>query len=519
MFLSMKLKRIFFINLLIIIIGIPLIGLGNYFWDEYQVSQGEQKRKVLYDQILEGASMQPTKVTIDYTKKDSIGSPLVFGGAQYPNSHENEVWDMLEEVGVTSMRTDFYIENMVPYDSSVEDYKNNKNDIQDPRTWRTDFIQTRKDAYRSAKNHGMKTMGIMSYAPPWLTYSGTTRGVPKDWGVYEDIVKKAYEVHRNNISYLELWNEPTHPEAFLHVTNSGLTPEEAFVEIFYHAAKAVREVDKEKNDGKTVLLGGPASDNPRAINMLEAILRDDRTRGQLDFISYHNYHIPEPSWDKHKEVLKKSNMEHLPIYLTEWNYKPETDEDSPYKTSYPAILFTANKLVDFLKMGLAGANYYSLLQVQEPEEGKFTQFLAFYRIANNKAELLPQARSWRILSKKMGLGKGKSSIILPQEKVEDLNIIGFINSSNQQGVVIVNNSTSPTSVNLNLKNFGKKYYIKVVIYYASANNEAKIPAYEGLLKVKNNIWEFPIFVPEETVMGVKFEEQNGWFDLGNIFNK
>ncbi len=513
----MQLKKFVATTAVISIIGIVFAG-ATLLWNEYQVKQSEKKRLVLYDQILEGASIEPTQITVDYTKKDSVGSGLVFGGAQYPDSHEAEVWDMLEEVGVTSMRTDFYLENMVPFATNIEDYKNNKNDVQNVHTWRTDFIQTRKDAFTNAKQHGMKTMGIMSYAPPWLTYSGEARSVPKDWDVYENIVKKAYEIHRNNISYLDLWNEPTHHEAFLDVGDSGFTPEEAYVEIFYHAAKAVREVDKEKNDGKKVLIGGPASDNPAAVNMLEAILKDERTRGYLDYVSYHNYHIAEPSWDKHKEVLKKYNMEDLPIYLNEWNYKPETHENSPYKTSYPAILFTSNKLVDFLKMGIAGANYYSLLQVQEPQEGKFTQYLAFYRVNNGKVELLPQARSWRLLSKKMSLGKGNSTIIIPQEKIEDLNMIAFINSSNQKGVVIINNSMSPISVNLQLKNMSKNTYIKFSAYYASANNEAKDPVYEGLLKAKDSSLDFPIYIPEESVMGVVFGEEKSWFDISNLFN-
>lgn len=513
---KMKSKKILKNIAFICFIGILLVG-GNFLWNEYQVQQSEKKGKALYDQILEGASIAPTNITIDYKKQHSIGSPLIFGGAQYPNAQEDTVWDMLEEVGVTSMRTDFYLENMVPYTTNLEDYKNNKDNVQDTKNWRLDFIQTRKDAYINAKKHGMVGMGIMSYAPTWLTYTGGARGVPKDWDVYEDVVKKAYEIHRNNISYLELWNEPTHHEVFLDVTDSGMTPEEAYVEIFYHAAKAIREVDAEKNDGKKVLLGGPASDNPRAVNMLEAILKDERTRKQLDFMSYHNYHISEPSWDAHKAVLKKYRMEHLPIYLTEWNYKPETNEDSPYKTSYPAILFTANKLVDFLKMGLAGANYYSLLRVEEVGQSDYPQYLAFYRINNGNVELLPQARSWRLLSKKMGLGEGISNIMVPQKTIDDLNIIGFTNDAGQQGVVIINNSTSPQSVSINLINSTQKNYVKFQAYYASAYDEAKEPVYKGLLKEKDGLLNFSFFIPEETVMGVFFGEEKAWFDISNLF--
>jgi hypothetical protein len=501
--------------IIILVLAVLLVGRGAYALKEYQIANDEEKRRELYDKILDAATVKPTEISVNYNHPTSNGSPLVFGAVQYPNWHSEGIWEELQEIGITSMRTDFYLEHMVPFNTSIEDYKNNKNDVQNINTWQHDFIKSRQDAYNTAKKLGMKTIGIVSYAPDWLTALHNFHSVPKDWGVYKDLVRKAYKIHRNNIDYVEIWNEPTH-KFFLDNTGSGLTTEQAYTEIFYNAAMAIREVDEQINDGKKVLIGGPVGDNPQDTSLLEAILKDNRTRKYIDFISYHNYTTEEPSWNPYKEILKKYNAENYPIYITEWNYNSENKKDSPYKTADPAIMFTSNKLIDFLKMGVAGANYYSLLEIVQNDPKRDTEFLGFYKWNGQNTELLPQAKSWRILSKDMALGKGKSDIYTPFTDDENINSIGFTNTNDEQGLAIVNASPSAKMINMRFNNLAINNYAKIQVYYASGSNNAKVPVYEGTVKITNGNTTFNFYLPKETVMAVKLIEDKEWFNLFNF---
>lgn len=528
----MKLRNLLILDLLLVIIGFFAFVIGSYLWTEHQVKVDEQRRIDLYNHILDGASIQPTQLSIDFSKQISTGSPLIFGGVHSPPLEQQDAWDKLAEVGASLIRTDFVLEYSLPRNISLNDYKNNVNNIQNPSTWNLKTINTINQKYAYAKKRGMKVMGIVCYTPGWLTYDGTEHGVPKDWEVYEDLVKKIYKIHRNYLDYLEIWNEPT-SNYFLNIKNSNLTPQEAYRQIFYHAAKAIRDVDNEKNDGKKVLIGGPAGQNPRDTSFLETILDNNDTKKYLNFISYHNYSSDEPSWTNYKNILKKYDMEKLPIFITEWNYDGKIKEDNQYKTSTPAIYYTANKFIDFLKMGLAGANYYSYNPVIDKSVNQWDGFLGFYRWENGKAELLPQARTWKLLSKQMKLGKGDSKIYDVKQMAksegqiessltgvmndllspEPLNSIGFRNIDNQYGTAIVNSSSSPQTVNVILENTNIKNYAKVQVYFATAGNEAKVPVYEGLLKVTNGKINFPFYIPEESVVGMTFTEEKEWYDI------
>ncbi len=53
----------------------------------------------------------------------------------------------------------------------------------------------------------MKTFVSATYTPTWLSCSGTYRGVPKDWSIWEDIVGKVYARYKTRVDWLEAWNE------------------------------------------------------------------------------------------------------------------------------------------------------------------------------------------------------------------------------------------------------------------------------------------------------------------------
>jgi len=507
----MKIPKIILAIIPVIAIVFMTGGIISYYLKDQQVQTDTKRRTALNEQILDGVSTKPTEMIINYAKPTATGSPLIFGGSHMPPVEHQDAWNQLQEVGVTSVREDLAMNWMVR-NTTLEDYKNDVNDIQNIDKWNTVDLKNINRKFLEAKKRGIKTIGIVDYIPPWLGANSTEFGVPKDWGVFEDLVKKTYSYHRNALDYVEIWNEPNWTP-FLVVTNSGMDRQSAYAQIYYHAAKAIREVDKEANDGKVIPIGGPANSEPRGTSLLETVIQNKETRSMLNFASYHNYDTPEPSWANYKALLKKYHMDNFPLFITEWNIDGENGKNNPNKTSDQAILFTGNKLVDFLKMGLTGANYFSLQQIKDG-----SQYLGFYRWKNGKAELLPQGKSWRLLSKQMGLGNGKSYIYSPEKNYMDFNSLGFTNAAGNDGIVIINNNTSGSLINVQLQNLHKGNYLKASVYFASASNDTKKPVYEGLVKGDGQSFQFSYFVPAETIMGVVFTPDKEWFDVSNILH-
>lgn len=431
----------------------------SYFGLKVYVEKEEKitKQKAVEQNILDGIELEPKIVTIDYSSKIADGSPLVFGGAHAPQT--DEAWKLVADSGVTFLRTDFFLEYNIP-NMTIEGYKQNQNDIQNVANWNQNFIKKRMEVFDNAKKYNMKTLGIVSYAPNWLTYSGTQYGVPKDWNVYEDIVKKTYKLYRDDLDYIEIWNEPTYPR-FLDLTNSNMSREEAYLAIYLHASKAIKEVESEIDDGRVIPIGGFVAHTPEETEMLSKLLKNNEFTSEIDFLSYHNYeHLPEPSKLLYIPILKLYNFEKKPLFITEWNYSPDEVKPNVYNTSNIAIIYTASKLISYLNNSITGANYFLLDGI------KHDGGMGFYKIKNGNVELLPQAKSWRILSKSLALGKGKSTIVQATER-EDINALGFINSENIYGGAFVNNTSEDELIEFKLRNTFIKKRAKIDIYIAS----------------------------------------------------
>ena len=531
-----RIKSILLILTLSVFFGIAifytLIKITEINRDKEVIKQSEML-KAQYDKILDSASISPTKLTIDYRKQISTGSPLIFGGSGIPPLEHTEAWDLMADVGITSIRTDLAMNWMIR-NTTLDNYKNNVNNIRDISNWNKFDLDKLRNTFIKAKKLKMSTIGIIDYAPPWLTFDNTDFGVPKDWEIFEDIVKKNYEYHRDYLDYVEIWNEANHSE-FLTLGNSSLTREEAYGQIYHHAVKAIREVDAQKNDGKRIKIGGPVDPSPKNTSLLKVIISDEKNRNNTDFISYHNYDIPEPSWNIYKSVLREYQMEDTPIFITEWNIDGRHNIDNQSKTSNAATTYTGRVLTKYLEMGVKGANYYGILPVND------SSFLGFYRIQDRKTTLLPQARTWRILSKQMGLGAGESRIyatnIDSRSKIQEekdtanitevalnavglgtevtLNSVGFRNSKGEYGTAIVNSTQTDQVAEIEMKNTGIKKFAKVKVYYANAGNEAKTPVYEGLAKSSDGNIKFSFYIPAESVIGIKFEEEKQWYELFN----
>lgn len=419
-------------------------------------------------------------VSVDFGKQIQVGSPLVFGGAHAPNLEHQDAWDLIANAGVTMIRRDFFIEEEVPKNITLTAYKNNENNIQDTANWnwsgRWGSINNTNLIYTNARKRGLKVMGILAYSPSWLTYNGTRGGVPKDFDVFKDILKKSYKLHRPNIDFIEIWNEPTY-KSFLDISNSPFkTKEEAYNKIYTVGYEAITEVNQEANDDRYIPIIGIVSHKATETSILENILKTPNLSQNLEAVSFHNYGQDEPSNIYFKKILEKNKKSNLPLYLTEWNYTTEEKSPSPYHVGDQAIAYTGGKLISFLNMGLSGANYFATTFNESKNQGNFKSAFGFYRVDNKgKSYLLPQGKTWTLLSKSMALGKGDSSIY-QVDNSNNINVVGFRNIDGDIGVAMSNsdNRTKTVSVDLsNLDGYDPKSKYILELYIASSKNDGK----------------------------------------------
>lgn len=477
----------------------------------FQVKSAYTRHTKFLSQVLHkptdilGASTDRVGLNINFSKQIATGSPLVFGGASNPNVLDQDAWDLLASVGITSIRRDFWMETEVPKNITLADYKANKNNVQDPKNWNWSSgwnnIDIVNKSFQNAQKRGMKTIAILTYAPAWLTYSGSEHGVPKDWDVYRDLVKKLYKIHRPYIDMMEVWNEPTYTN-FLVLTGSPYkTRGDAYKDLYINATRAIREVDTEINDGKQMPIIGVVGHTPMDTSVLESMVSSPQKNPLVSAVSYHNYHIEEPSNMYYKEVLKKAGKENIPIYLTEWNLSPDESKVNPYHTSNLAIAYTGKKLIGFLNEGLAGANYFAMNQNDPSKVRNFQSAFGFYRKdTNGKSYLLPQGRTWQVLSKSLGLGAGQSQIFDTSEP-PPLAMTAFINNAGQRGIALANDTNTESYIAVSLQMLGTTNWDTIKVYAASATQDGKIPCTLDLIGslADQSLW---ITLPPQSVVGL-----------------
>lgn len=454
-----------------------------------------------------GLSTSEESITIDFSNQIAVGSPLVFGGAHTPKLEHPMAWDQISSVGVTSVRSDFFLDRFIPNNITLFDYKSNRNNVQDPSNWNQAEIEIVRNRYKQAKNRGMSTIGIASYAVKWLTYNNSNYGVPIDWEVYEDLVRKSYTLFRDDLDYLEIWNEADY-EFFLDVKNSGMTREEAYYQITKHAIKAIRDVDNHMNDGKRIRIGVGAISQPTKTSVMNKVLSDSQLLNEISFVSYHNYeHVAEPSNFSVKQLLKEKNLEEMPIFLTEWSHTPTIKKQDEYVLDTIAIPYAGYKFMNYLNMGLAGANYFSMQPIQPDSKRGDEGFLGFYKFKVQNTELLPIAKTWQLMSNTLSLGKGPSQIF--QSKAANGSAATACkNNKGEYCLVFSNDLKSSKTYNVTLYNLpiNNKALLTAYVAASDQNGDKKL----GSLVVQNRGTgvTFKILTPPESVVGVIITPSN-----------
>lgn len=467
---------------------------------------------------------------VDYGVKLRAASPLIFGGTHAPEASHIDAWNKLRDVGVSMVRLDLSINNfftglpLFPGGVTLSDWQNNVNNIQDPSTWNNSHLANLRSRLQMARERGMKTMVIIDYSPVWLTYSGTIFGVPQNMAIYKEIVKKSFDLVDDLTDYAEIWNEPSlftdslvgySSGKFFDLRGSPYDPGQAvqaYKELFKHSAAGVREVNP------SIPIIAVAAHSPDQSHFLDALLADPATNPLVDWVSYHNYNTEEPSYrDKgitptpgFQSVKTTRNRPNIRIGVTEWNASSAGDNASEKRhTEKEAISFTGRKLSQFLKSQIDFANYYALL----PFTGQGSH--SFYRWVNNEAILLPQARTWRLLSRQLGLGKEGLFVVesspdttmpisSPIKLTNHPELLGVTDDKATYGVALTNDSDEIISKPVALQGLPRYTSFQLFLYEASETNTAENPVRSLTVKPGDSFPEVSAGPIESGVVTINF---------------
>lgn len=429
-------------------------------------------------------------LTVDVKKIVRDTSPLIFGLTNSPDPSWISAWDVLENVGVTMIRKDYNIEKLTP-DTTLANYKANVNNVQNIANWNQTFLNYHGGIFANSQDRKMRTLGIIDYTPSWLTYDGSTKGIPKDWAVWEDLVKKSHTYFKNNLDAVEVWNEPNY-HAFLNINGSPYTNRaDAYIDLFKHTYTAVRSVDP------TIPIGGPAGYSATDKEFLRAILSDQFVRDHLDFVSVHSY--PHTNMDQFtstlatRSVLAEYGLQNLPIAVSEWNFTTGTPDDR--NTESTGISFIGKNWLDFWRNGVIYANYY----VGRPYTSQGV--MAFYTWVNSIAQPLPQTRAFQVASQSLAMGKGTGKL-LDSVVTGSIDGVGLLNPS-QHPVAFVTNDTANTQyLQITFTNLPDNQMYLIEYYEGSALNSGAKEYKTINQTTQHNQLILSASIPRTSVLGV-----------------
>jgi len=450
--------------------------------------------------VFPNASYAATSAVIRYDQSMGERDPNVFGGAINVLDGASDV-DALRAAGVTMARRDVYLSQILP-NTTVAQYLADMSvpgGVDDPSTW--DWSQYAwVDTYH---NKGMKNMLILSYNVAWLSSSNTNHGVPKNWVVYEDIIKKIMQHFAGKADYIEVWNEPDHAN-FLDLTNSGYTSRlTAYKDIYRHAANAIRSVNA------TIPIGGPVLSNTDT-SWADAMLKDATIKPNVNFLSYHQYQ-QNPDGEQAivalRNVAAANGVPDMPIYLTEWNWDWQYIGSPMNNDSVDAIPYVAQRLGDMIYHGVAGAAYFAF--------NKQTTHPDFYSIYAN-GNLTPKLSAYRLLSKQLGLGDGKFLLRGSNWSNGAATIVarGATNAAGHPVAWVVNTSTAGDQLSLSFQGLKPGVQYTATAYEASRWQDATSSSFTTSFTTDlSGNGSISFWLPYKAVVGLKLTEQDSRTNL------
>lgn len=404
--------------------------------------------------LLSATAVGAQSVTGDFGVAAGTGSPYVFGGDDgFSNATMGQT---LANSGVTFTRSccDYYLTVIAP-NTTLATYQSAlaagcpAGSVCDPNTW--NWGNATSDL-PNAHSMGMKTMGIMSYNVPWNSQRTTNppgRSEPIDYNVWSDMVAKVYrhQAALTHPDYIEIWNEPDCCPTYIGMPN--------YHAMYKTAAAAIRSVDP------TAVIAGPV------ISLANSAWVSDLFDGtiplnDINFITFHSY---QDASAEDGSMLGAARAHGLGAGITEWNADgagSALDNNDPI-----SVAFVGQRLIDQLNAGFTVSSLFALA-TPPPNYSVWTD--------SSMTTLVPKMRAFLLMSRKMGLGAGPSSL-------KQITSLGFVsaalaavNSAGNPVMVFANHGGSSVPVTANFSNTGLSGTVGLQTYLADFNgNTAQTP--------------------------------------------
>ncbi|NNN29214.1 cellulase family glycosylhydrolase [Streptomyces sp. S3(2020)] len=444
------------------------------------------------------ASAEAVTVTADFTQTvNPAAQPALFGLANEPSrEHQDDVYPKFRKVGVKLERGTLHVDRLFVEKfpgMTLQDYVNNVDDIQNPDNWDWSVLSW----LGHAQANGMTTQLNILQAPAWLTYSGTYSGIPKDWSVWQDIIRKVVARYSSKIDQIDILNEPMTSSMVDRTGSPYRSQRTAAADLYFYTVRAIRDVNE-----KVVVGGDGDNEQGGDFGAMGTILRDPRLSAtDIQFVSYHAYYddiVGNAKLPELKALLDSTGHSGIPVYLNEWNHNYHGDTTAPQVVGNRATTFVANTLINLANQPMiTGAAFMSALPGNvelDPAENCPGCVIAqaIYDWDGTSATLWPQTRAYRLMSVAAGLGKGQFSTAAT-DAGGLTNAMAFTNARGQKGVILVNDTAGQVSVNATLNATGcTKRNVKATTFTADTGTNTavrptrvnRVPVHDGSVIVK-----------------------------------
>jgi len=175
-----------------------------------------------------------------------------------------------------------------------------------------------------------------SFTPKIFKYRASS-SPPKDYRKWQALVAALAEhlIDRYGKAEVESWPFEVWNEPDLHSPIFWSGSRDDYFRLYDFAAQGLKSVDP------SLKVGGPvAAFTTYQEPFLRHVTRDNFATGghraPLDFLDLHNYYLPVPDY---RPLLRRYELENLPVYYTEWGVSPEYGDwvsDTPYSAAATA---------------------------------------------------------------------------------------------------------------------------------------------------------------------------------------
>jgi len=434
-------------------------------------------------------------VTVDYAQTTAHSGKYMFGVSSWPRMSTSYA-TLLADAGITMIRqSSIGMEHIVPQ-TTVADYLNNVDNVQDPSTWNWnpsgDFETIQENDVDAFNTAGIDVFSIIAYTPSWLGVTTAYGAMPSNWTVYEDIVKKIYQHYKNKIVYFEIFNEP---EVEISLGGSSYPDVwSAYNDLYKHALGAINSVA-----GTRTPIGGPAAAYTASSPWLAGMLADSTYGDDVDFASWHNYGSASTydtgvySW---KNIAANAGKPGMETFVSEYNL------GGGNSNSTDAIPWVGGRLSSLMDAGVTGAFIYG---TDDRASGWNASVRHSWHIINQDGTLTPRMWPIRLLSKKLGLGLGDNEMKLTEQSGLTW-ASAAVNADGKPVVWAVNETGSPITTDIELDNTGINGPVSLTHYVADASHDATTAYASGSTIAIDGKVTTTVTIPAKSVYGVALDK-------------